>query len=288
MTASERILVTGASGNLGQLTLAALLKAGQKHLIATTRDPVKLHELATQGVDVRSADFKIPSGLADAFKGATRVLLISTPDTGERVEHHENAVTAAKAAGVKHIMYTSLVSLEKSIALVAPDHTATEKHIKESGLKYTFLRNNTYAENLLFSLPGALEAGTLYGCAGNGKVSYVTRLDCANAAAGALINASDYENTVWDITGSRAYSYGELAGLVSEIKNKKVVYQDLSAEEYQAVLIKSGLPEKYASLFASFDLSTRHGDVATVSDAVQKLTRKPPMGLPEFLKANLK
>jgi NAD(P)H dehydrogenase (quinone) len=288
MTASETILVTGASGKLAQLTLAALLKGGQNNLIATTRDPSKLDGLSTKGVDVRRADFKNPAGLAEAFEGATRVLLISTPDTGERVEHHKNAVTAAKAAGVKHIMYTSLVNLEESIAVVAPDHTATEKDIKESGLKYTFLRNNTYAENLLFSLPGALETGTLHGCAGNGKVSYVTRLDCANAAAGALINASDCENTVWDITGSQAYSYAELAALVSEIKNKKVVYRDLSTEEYKAVLIKSGLPEKYASLFASFDLSTKNGDVAMVSGAVRKLTGKQPMGLPEFLKTNLK
>lgn len=215
-------------------------------------------------------------------------MLISGPEVGIRVQQHKNAIDAAKKAGVKHIVYTSLVNLEKSIALVAPDHTATEKHIKESGFKYTFLRNNTYAENLMYSLPGALESGTLYGCAGDGKVAYVTRQDCANAAAGALSRAGDYENTIRDITGPDAYSYMELATLVSEIKNRKVVYKDLSEEDYKAVLIKSGFPEMYAPLFASFDLSTKHGDVGTVSGAVEELSGKAPQDLRSFLEVALK
>jgi NAD(P)H dehydrogenase (quinone) len=288
MSQNERILVTGASGNLAQLTLAALLKAGQNNLIATTRDPEKVNALGNDGVDVRSADFKTPSGLAGAFKGATRLLLISTTDVGaSRVEAHKNAVTAAKAAGVKHIIYTSCPNSETSTAIMAPDHAATEKFIKESGLKYTFLRMNCYAQFLMLALPAAIESGTLFGCAGAGKIAYVTREDCARAAAGVLINASQFENTSLDVSGPEAYSYADVASLVSEIKQTKVVYQDLSPEDYIVARVKTGLPELYAKWFASFELSVRRGDSATVTDAVKKLSGKPPAGLPEFLKANL-
>lgn len=288
MSQNERILVTGASGSLGQLTLAALLKAGLNNLIATTRDPAKLRELVTKGVEVRSADFKIPSGLAEAFKGATRLLLISTTEVGaSRVEAHKNAVTAAKAAGVKHIIYTSCPNAETSSAIMAPDHAATEKFIEESGLKYTFLRMNCYAQFLMMALPAAIDSGTLFGCAGTGKIAYVTREDCAKAAGGALNNARQFENTSLDVSGPAAYSYADVASLVSEIKQTKVVYRDLSPEDYIAARVKAGLLELYAKWFASFELSVKKGESAAVTDAAKKLSGEPPVGLPEFLKAHL-
>jgi NAD(P)H dehydrogenase (quinone) len=288
MNRNERILITGASGQLGQAVLQTLLKQGQTNLIGTTRSPEKLADFAKKGVEIRTADFAQPEGLADAFKGAARLLVISGTEVGIRVQQHKNAIDAAKKAGVRHIMYTSLVNAEKSIAAVAPDHVATESHIKQSGLQYTFLRYNTYSENLLFSLPNAIETGMFYGCAGDGKVAYVTRQDCANSAAGALINAARYENTVFEITGPASYSGAEVASLVSEIKNKKIAYKDLSPEEYKAALIKSGLPEHVAELFVSFDLSTKHGDVASVSDAVEELSGEAPHDLRSFLKVALK
>lgn len=248
MNQSGRLLVTGASGQLGQLTLRALVDAGQTDLIATTRQPEKVNALGFAGVTVRSADFNDPSGLPRAFEGATRLLLISTPDIGaSRVEQHKNVVSAAKTAGVKHIVYTSCTNPESSPAIVAPDHAATEKFIKESGLKYTFLRMNCYAQFLMFSLPAAVKSGKLVGCAGTGKIAYINREDCAKAAAGALINASRFENIHLDVSGPDAYSHDDIASLISKITRKQVVYQDLSPDNYQAELVKTGLPELYAS-----------------------------------------
>lgn len=288
MASRERILVTGASGHLGQLVLEDLLKAGQRDLIGTTRDPDKLAHLAQKGVEIRAADFKNTSSLVEAFRGATRLLLISTADVGHRIDQHKNAIDAAKKAGVKHIIYTSWPNTENSPALVAPDHAATEKLIKESGLKYTFLRNNPYTENLFYTLPNAIESGKLFGCAGDGKISYVMRADCASAAAGALINAEKYENIHFDITGPKAYSYPELLKVLNEVTGKKVTYIDLSPEEFKAGSINSGLPELYAQLFASFDLAAKQGDSGRVTDAVQKLSGKAAIDIHAFLKANFK
>src|SRR5207302_4793621 len=132
-------------------------KQGQTNLNGTTRSPEKPADFTKKGVEMRTADFAQPEGLADAFKGATRLLVMSTTEVGRRAQQQKHAIDAAKKAGVRHIMSTSLVDTEQSIAAVAPDHVATESHLKQSGLHYTFLRNNTYSENLLFSLPKAIE-----------------------------------------------------------------------------------------------------------------------------------
>lgn len=288
MSKNETILVTSASGQLGQLVLKSLLQQGQFNLIGTTRSPEKLDDFAKKGVDIRTADHDQSNGLAEAFKGATRLLLISGTEVGMRVQQHKNAIDAAKKAGIKHIIYTSLHNVEKDTSSVAPDHRATESYIRESGLKFTFLRHDTYAEILMFSLPNGLETGVLYGCAGNGKVAYVTRQDCANAAAGALINATHYENKALDITGPESFSRAEVASLVNEIKKSKIIYKDLPPEEYKAALLKSGLPEKYAELFTSYDLSTKKGTYEAVSGGVKELSGKAPQDLRSYLKVALK
>lgn len=284
MKNNERILITGASGHLGRLTLEALIKAGQKNLVGTTRSPEKLNDLAAKGVEIKAADFKNLASLDEAFKGASKLLLISTTDVGARIDDHKRAIDAAKRAGVKHIVYTSFPNPEKSAAMVAPDHAATEQYIKQSGLKYTFLRNNLYAESLLYTLPNALQIGTIYGCAGTGKTAYVLREDCAQAAASALMHSDQFENQAIDITGPKAYSYAEIATIISENSSKKIVSKDLPPEEFKALSIKSGLPEGFAHFFASTDLSIKQGDLASVSNGVEKLTGRPAKDIVTFLK----
>jgi NAD(P)H dehydrogenase (quinone) len=288
MNQNDQLLVTGASGHLGQLVLEALLKSGQHQIIATTRNPEKLSSFAKKGVQVRSADFIKPASLVEAFKGAHRLLLISTDTIGSRGEQHKNAIDAAKKSGIQHIVYTSWPNPEQSPAFVSPEHAATEKLIRESGLSYTILRNYPYAENLFMSLPSALQMGTYYGAAGQGRVAYVTRQDCAEAGAGALISADTYKNAVLDVTGPHAYSYEDVVKIVGEIKGIKLPYVDLAPGAFKEALLKSGLPEMWADGFVSFDLAYKKGDLEKVSDTVLKLSGKQPQDLKEFLKQNLK
>jgi len=288
MSVNEAILVTGASGHLGQLILDALLKLECKHVIATTRTPAKLASYARRGVEVRPTDFTIALSLVDAFRGATRMLLISTSAVGARVAHHQRAIAAARKAGIRHIVYTSWPNPDKSLAAVASDHATTERDIKESGLKYTFLRNYTYAENLLYFVPAAVETGTLYGSAGDGKVAFVARQDCANAATIALIAADRYENAILDITGPVAHSFSDIARIVGEIKRKKIVYTDLSPEEYKSILMKDSFLAPHADIFVSIHRAYRQGELAKVSDAVWRLSGGEPQNLMEFLSIKLK
>lgn len=190
MTSTDRTLfVTGASGHLGRRVIELLLEKNAGKIVAGTRTPEKLADLAARGVVVRHADFEDPKSLEAAFAGADRVLIVSTDAIdrpGRRIAQHRAAVAAAVRAGVKHAVYTSMPNPETSPVTFAPDHLGTEQALKSSGLTYTILRNCWYTEYLVPGLAAAVAAGKLISATGNGGAPYVTREDCAQAAAAAL------------------------------------------------------------------------------------------------------
>jgi NAD(P)H dehydrogenase (quinone) len=282
---NETLLVTGASGNLGKLVLNALLKGPKRNIIATSRNVEKLSEYKDKGITLRNADFANPDSLVAAFQGADRLLLISTDAVGSRVAQHKNAIDAAVKAGVKHIIYTSLPQPENSPGIIAFEHHETEKLIRASGLGYTFLRNNLYADNFLQSAPTAIAMGALIGTSGSGKTAYVTRQDCADTAAGALA-ASETENVVIEVTGPEAVGYEKVASVLSELSNKKIPYMDLPEADFKAALTKSGLPEAWADVYVAFDLSSRQGSLNAVTNAVEKYAGHKPQSLQVFFQEN--
>lgn len=283
MSDRNRYLVTGASGALGRLVVEALIAGGATDVVATSRDPAALADFAARGVTTRRADFNQPETLARAFEGATRLLVISTHEIGSRAAGHIAAVEAAKQAGVSHIFYTSHAACESSVSAVAAEHAVTERAIFASGLTYTILRNFLYAENLLMILAGATEAGCFYGTAGDAKIAWLTRRDCADAAAGAMLHADAHQNQVYDITGPRAYSYTEVAALLSEVEGRTVRYEDLSAQDYKQLLIGRGMPEPVAETLLSLELSIRSGELEPVNDMVRQLTGRAPETLEDFM-----
>lgn len=286
---SGTLLVTGASGHLGRRVLELLLadprNAGRK-LIALTRTPDKLADFSAKGVELRAASFDDSASLASAFRGAERALIISTDALdrpGRRLEQHVSAVQAAKASGVEHLVYTSLTHCEpSSLVTLAPDHWGTESVLRESEVPYTVLRNNMYTDYLLMSLPYAVKSGKLVNSHGGGKVSYVTREDCARAAAFAL-SANFRGRAVLDVTGPKAISQAELAGIVSEIVGKRIEYVAVDAPTAIANNVAAGLPGPIAELLVSFERSASAGQLAIESSSVQDLSGSAPSSVKEFL-----
>lgn len=287
MQDNDTILVTGASGNLGRLVVDALLARGARRVIATTRTPSSLADYAKRGVEVRSADFTAPESLVDAFRGATHMLLISTQTVGSRLQHQTDALEAARQAGVRHVFYTSHSFPDTSVSAVAPEHAAMEKAIIATGMTYTILRNFLYSENILLMMAEGIRTGTHYGAIGEGKVAFISRKDCAAAAACAMLTASQHENRIYDITGPRAVTYAEITAMISTILGRKVVYQNLSPEDYLAHMIANGIPPAYAETFLSFDRANGLGDGDLVNDMVLRLTGQEPEQLEDFLANNL-
>jgi NAD(P)H dehydrogenase (quinone) len=277
---AQKLLVTGASGKLGQLVLDALLTRGVSaaNIIATTRDPSKLSVYAAKGIEVRAADFNDVELTRKAFTGADRLALISTDaldDKGTRQKQQADAVAAAKAAGVKHIVYTSLPDAENSKVIFAPDHLNTEKAIKASGLAYTFLRNTWYQENLFMNLPQVLKSGHWYTSSGAGKIAHIAREDCAESIAAALASGST-ESKTYTLTGAELRSTDEVAALASEVTGKPIEVIHLSDEQLAGGMKAAGVPEFLIPTLVSFDTAAREGNLGALTDDVETLTGRKP------------
>lgn len=289
---SEDILVTGAAGHLGRAIVNDLIeseKVTPSRIIATSRDPAKLADLGARGVTVRRADFDEPSTLESAFKGADKVLVVSTDTlelgSGRRLRQHEAAVAAAKRAGASFVAYTSEAGADGSPFLLTPDHLGTEKAIEESGLRYTIFRANTYQEMLLLSLPGVVASGKWHTSAGEGRVAYAARDDMASAIAAHLATPSR-ESATLTLTGPIAYSNAEVARIVTEVTGRPIEIVSVNDAELAEILQRFGLPEPFARTLASGDAHTRLGHAAEVSDILEKLSRRKPKTLEAFLEAS--
>ena len=282
---TQHLLVTGASGQLGRRVIELLLESGEANIIATTRQPEKLADFSAEGVDVRYASFDEPDTLSQAFQGADRLLLIST-DTlgvpGQRIQQHKNAVQAAASAGVKHVIYTSLVAADDTPVLFAPDHNETEEALATSTLGWTILRNNLYMDLLIGSVNQAIQSGSWYSASNDGKTAYITREDCAQAAAAAL--ASDFAGQrTLDITGSAALSQTEIVALANAITGQFIQYVPVPLEAVIQGMVDAGLPRPLAETYASIQQATAEGKFANVSTAFEDLTRRKPQTVRDFL-----
>lgn len=210
----DKIVISGASGQLGQLVVRDLLARGvpASDLILVSRTPEKLAEFEKLGASTRFGDFTKPESLPAAYAGGTKMLLISIGfDAGPRPEAHKRAVDAAVAAGIEHIVYTSFVAISKGDRTgLASDHFRTEEIIKESGAAWTMLRNSIYANGLVQQAAKMLADGKVAVSDSDVRIGYVTREDCAAAAAAALSSPS-HENKVYDITGPELIGPREIA-----------------------------------------------------------------------------
>lgn len=278
------IAITGASGFLGRATADLVLSSlDPTELVLTTRTPESLADYAARGVQVRRADFGDASTLPSAFAGVDRLLLISTDAVGTRLDQQRDAISAARAAGVTHVAYTSIGRpVPENPAAVVPDHAATEAALRESGLAWTMLRNNLYAHMQLSTIDQAVAAGRLVTNSGEGAAAYVTREDCA-AAAAAVLTSAGHEGRSYDITGPQALTAADLAALARRSSGREVELVLVDDEAYAGGLRAVGLPAPVADLITSFGASIRGGFLADVSSAVLDLTGRQPTALDSLL-----
>lgn len=281
------IAITGATGQLGQLAVAALQKiVPSSQIVAIVRNPAKADALAQQGVVVRQADYGDEAALTRALEGVKKLLLISSSEVGQRTAQHRNVINAAKAAGVSFIAYTSLLHADTSPLGLAAEHIETEKLLAASGIPYALLRNGWYSENYLASAPPALEHGVFIGAAGDGKIASATREDYA-AAAAKVVSEDGHAGKVYELAGDQAWTLSELAAELSKQSGKNVVYQNLSEADYAAALRGVGLPDAFASLLANSDTGASKGGLFDDSHTLSKLIGRPTTPIATSIKAIL-
>jgi NAD(P)H dehydrogenase (quinone) len=265
----DKIIISGASGQLGHATVKALLARGvpAKNLILVSRTPDTLAEFVKQGAVARFGDFSKPESLPAAYAGGTRMLLISIGFSATpRPEAHKRAIDAAVKAGVKQIAYTSFVAISKGeTSGLASDHYQTEEILKKSGVAWTFLRNSIYSDVLLPQAAKMLADGRVTVPATT-RIGYVTRDDCA-AAAAAVLATPGHDNKAYDITGPELIGPREVAAAASAVTGRKIA--EVPADP-------NAPPPR------SFGGPALEG----VSTAVKELTGRPPTSLKQLFAAN--
>jgi len=214
------IVVTGATGHLGCLVIAGLLKkVPASSIVAAVRNVKKAKDIAALGVQVRYADYNQPLTWDAALKGAEKVLLISSSEVGQRAKQHRAVIDAAKRPGVKLLAYTSVLRADTSPLGLAAEHKETEAMIRASGIPFTLLRNSWYTENYTAGIAGALAQGAVYGCAGEGRIASAARADYAEAAA-VVMAAENQAGRVYELAGDTAYTRAELAADLAPVGQK--------------------------------------------------------------------
>lgn len=277
--------ITGATGHLGRLVIKRIkAKTAEKDIVALARTPSKGADL---GVEVHEANYERPETLDKALTGIERLLLISASEMGKRKAQHHNVIEAAKKAGIKQIVYTSILHADTSPIDLAVEHRATEQEIKASGIPFTFLRNGWYFENYTASIKSALERGVILGSAGDGKFSFATRADYADAAV-AVLTGKGHEGKTYELAGDNAYTLSELAAEVSHQSGKTVKYKNVKESEYAAVLTSTGLPEIVAKAIAGWDIGASKGALFDNSNQLSTLIGHPTATLSAVVTEMLK
>jgi NAD(P)H dehydrogenase (quinone) len=289
-----KIIVTGASGQFGNAAARLLLQqVPAEDLVFLSRTPDKLAEFAGSGAHIRRADFDDPASLPAAMEGGEKMLLISTARVGTRVGQHRNAVEAAAAAGVSHIVYTSVIAADQpdNPAIVKDDHRATEVIIERSGAAWTFLRDSQYAEAIATAMAiPALQMGVKPDNCGDGKVGFVSRDDCVATAVGVLTQEG-HGRMAYTLTGPEALSIPEALAMVAEMAGKPIEVQPVSDEAMYRYFDSLGVPRHASDIvpdgpipwssedMVTFGQSIREGFFDQVTPHVEQITGKPPRSL---------
>ena len=279
------VIVTGAAGHLGRLVAEQLLeRLPPEEVVLVTRRQEALRELRSRGADVRHGDFDDPGSLRDAFAGGSRMLLISTDAVGQRIRQHRAAIDAAAAAGVRHVVFTSIINpvVRNPIGPNAWEQGKTEAILKRSGLAWTVLRFGSFAELQLPPAATGVQNGQLILNNGNGRIAPIARRDCAEAAA-VVLTTDGHACQTYQITGPEALSVHDLAALYTELSGHPVKIVPVSDAMATSILVGIGTPMAIAVGIAAFGRAVRLGYFDVVDPAFEKLTGHPPMSLRDVL-----
>lgn len=285
-----RVGILGASGQLGSKTLRAVVERGfaPRDVVGLARTKAKLADWADEGVEIRMADYDDPSILEKAFAGLDRVLLVPTMEApGERVRQFDNAIAAARAAGVGHLLHFGFVPTSLASPFAAtPFYVYAESALRVSGIDWTILRNGLYADPIADWVPSIVEMGTIPYPVGSGRCAYVSRDDIARAGAAAL-TGDGHEGKIYNLTGPRALSNAELCEIVARVTGKPVEDRKATDQDYLDACEKDGTPEPFARLLLSLYHAVRDGLLDKAPGAIEALTGTPPEDFETFLRRRL-
>jgi NAD(P)H dehydrogenase (quinone) len=276
--------ITGAAGNLGRLVIEELLASGTPahEIVAIVRDPEKVADLATRGVEIRRGDYGDASTWRPALAGVDKLLLISVSGPGAS-DAHRNVIDAAADTGIERIAYTSILNADTSSNPLAGEHAATERLIAATGIPAVILRNAWYHWLYTRMLPQYLATGEVIGSTGDGRISGAARADFAAAAVTAL-RSQDTQSRTYEL-GGPGFTLTELADVITDLTGTQVRHRNLTDDAYAAELRSTGMDDTNINYIVGTDASIAAGDMFTESTALEELIGRPPTTIAEAIRA---
>jgi len=273
-----KIAVTGVTGNLGGM-VSRLCKKNGIEVRNLARNVEKAEKLGFS--NVFKSNYDKSGDTVKSLEGIEVLFMVSGSENPNRVQQHKDFIDAAKIAGVSHVIYLSFYNASKnSIFTLGRDHYATEEYIKENGFKYTFLRDNFYAD---FFVDLCKEYGEIKGPAGNGKVSAVVRSDVSEVAAKILENPGKWENQTLNMTGPEELSMDEIVKAVSEYFGKEIKYIEETVEEaYESRKIWKAEQWEYDSWVSTYT-AIAENEQSGISNDIEKVLGRKATSLAEYL-----
>jgi len=267
---SGKILVIGATGNVGTPLVAELLSRGEKVKAASRSASSRF----PRGAEAVRLDLAEPAMLEGALEGVDRIYALAPAGNVDPLTPLMPVVEAVAARGIKVVLQTAMgVDADDNIPF-----RRLELALERSGAPYVILRPNWFADNFVTYWCAAVVAGEIRLPAGEGKTSFVDARDVAAAAAGAL-TSSEHDGKAFVLTGPKAYSYAEAAELLSGALGRRIAYRSVDAKTFVAEAAAGGVPQDYAELLAAIFHPVAQGWTAAVTDAVKALSSKPPRSL---------
>ncbi|QJD79413.1 SDR family oxidoreductase [Spirosoma rhododendri] len=283
------ILVTGATGNLGKATIHSLVDKGiaTSDITALVRDETKAADLKAKGVQVRLGDYQDVDSLKKAFHGVDKLLLISSSaDIAYRFGQHKNAIDAAKETGVSHLIYTSFEMNDLNQGTATENvqyHAYTAGYLKQAAIPYTVMSNTLYADLIPFLIgKDVLDKGVSIP-AGAGKTPFLPLTEMAEALA-VVLTTPDHENKEYVIAAETAFSFAEIAAMLSDSTGKTIAYHQPETSLYIAQLVEAGLSADDAAYIARYAKAIAHGEFDTGKSDVKHLLGRSPVRLDDFLR----
>ncbi|WP_456299264.1 SDR family oxidoreductase [Myceligenerans pegani] len=274
------LAITGATGHVGGAVFEHLRDSG-----LPIRLVVRDAERAPEGArDVAEASFGDRGAATAALRGIDVLFMVSAAESADRLDEHRTFVDAAAAAGVRHVVYTSFLGAAADATFtLARTHWATEQHLRESGMAWTFLRNSFYLD--VFPLFAGQE-GVIRGPAGDGRVGAVARADVARAAAVVLRDAAAHEGRTYELTGPEALTLSEIARVIAQATGRTTTYEDETLEQAYRSREPYGAPDWQVEAWVSTYTAIAAGELDVVTDDVERLTGTPPLSLADLLRGS--
>jgi len=277
------LAVTGSTGELGS-RVARRLAASDVAQRLLVRDASRAPAL-DGAVPVTFENYDDHDSVVEALRGVTTLFMVSAAENADRLGQHYAFVDAAAEAGVRHVVYTSFSgAAEDATFTLGRHHYFTEERIKQSGMDWTFLRDNLYLD-FFPHLVG--EDGVIRGPAGDGVVAAVTRDDIAAAAAEVLSKPGAHVGSTYVMTGPEALTMAEVADTLTRLQGRPVSFHNETVEEAYESRKKWDVPDWQYDAWVSTYTAIAAGEMAEVTDHVLRLTGRRPMSLADLLQRGL-